>query len=886
MGGGVEDETRTEGGKENCCKSCSNVIVGALERSFASIGRGIARYPIPTIAVSLIVCLLFVIGLKERYDENRGERLWVSSDSDSLKHAAWFGIHYPPEVRVCSVIAETTNNVLTPEHLQNLCTIDETLKAIAVNNSEVQDVNWENTCFSPTNNGICAPTTILQIWKNNCTHVRSLNKAEILTAVNAFAKGNSRVLEKFLGGVKMTGQTITAAKSSKMVYFLKNQLVFVRKEGRKVDARGKAWEEAFEEFFTNNTFSGLSITYSTETSRRSDSSETISGDLQLLIVSIVLAIIYLVIMLGTLSRLNHKVWLAICGVICIALSMGFSYGFCSACQLFVTPVHNILPFLLLGIGIDDVFVIVQNWELYGGGREPNESVPDFIGKVMQHAGVSILVTSITDICAFLIGATTILPALRSFCIFSGMGIIAVFLLTCTFFMAWLALDTRRKKDRRDACCCCIKLKPDWQPMACSEKGFLQTFMTKYANVILSVPGKIFVLLMTAGLFAGGAYGLSQLRQDFDQDNFLPPDAMTLKYKVVDALYFKGDVRPGVYVGKVNYFDERSKLDELHDNLNSSKYVVPSSVDSWYRTFKTWMVINSIAAPNNEAEFYDKLGRFLNSTQGARYKADVKFNVYGEITASRMFFTHIKLDGSKEMVAAMDDVQEIAKNAKFPKFGVDNLDAFCYTRFYASWETNKIIAWELVRNLILAGAVILIITLILLADIAVCLLVLVCIVLSLVNVSGYMHFWNLTIDVVTTIQLIIAIGLTVDYSAHIAHAFMSSRLGSKVDRARDALVRIGPAVFHGGFSTFLAFVALAGSNSYVFLSFFKVLFLVVLFGLFHGLVLLPVILSLVGPQAYGNVVVDKKTSADNPPAVDDRELKRVGSFENEAVATDS
>ena len=47
-----------------------------------------------------------------------------------------------------------------------------------------------------------------------------------------------------------------------------------------------------------------------------------------------------------------------------------------------------------------------------------------------------------------------------------------------------------------------------------------------------------------------------------------------------------------------------------------------------------------------------------------------------------------------------------------------------------------------------------------------------------NTSGYMHFWDLTIDVVTTIQLIIAIGLTVDYSAHIAHAFMSSRKGTR------------------------------------------------------------------------------------------------------------
>ena len=42
----------------------------------------------------------------------------------------------------------------------------------------------------------------------------------------------------------------------------------------------------------------------------------------------------------------------------------------------------------------------------------------------------------------------------------------------------------------------------------------------------------------------------------------------------------------------------------------------------------------------------------------------------------------------------------------------------------------------------------------------------------------MGFWGLTIDTVTTVILVIAIGLTVDYSVHIAHGFMSARAESK------------------------------------------------------------------------------------------------------------
>ena len=67
--------------------------------------------------------------------------------------------------------------------------------------------------------------------------------------------------------------------------------------------------------------------------------------------------------------------------------------------------------------------------------------------------------------------------------------------------------------------------------------------------------------------------------------------------------------------------------------------------------------------------------------------------------------------------------------------------------------------------------------------------------------------------------------------------------------REALADIGPAVFNGGFSAFLAFILLANSKSHVFSTFFKVFFLVIVFGLFNGLLLLPVMLSLVGPAAY-------------------------------------
>ena len=59
-------------------------------------------------------------------------------------------------------------------------------------------------------------------------------------------------------------------------------------------------------------------------------------------------------------------------------------------------------------------------------EEKELSLTRRFGKTMQHAGVAITITSLTDIVAFGIGGTTVLPALKSFCLFASVGIVAIY----------------------------------------------------------------------------------------------------------------------------------------------------------------------------------------------------------------------------------------------------------------------------------------------------------------------------------------------------------------------------------------------------------------------------------------------------------------------------
>ena len=59
----------------------------------------------------------------------------------------------------------------------------------------------------------------------------------------------------------------------------------------------------------------------------------------------------------------------------------------------------------------------------------------------------------------------------------------------------------------------------------------------------------------------------------------------------------------------------------------------------------------------------------------------------------------------------------------------------------------------------------------------------------------------------------------------------------MERTQKALKMIGPAVMNGGTTTFLAVILLCDSTSHGLITFFKVFFLTVLFGIFHAIVFL-------------------------------------------------
>jgi len=242
----------------------------------------------------------------------------------------------------------------------------------------------------------------------------------------------------------------------------------------------------------------------------------------------------------------------------------------------------------------------------------------------------------------------------------------------------------------------------------------------------------------------------------------------------------------------------------------------------------------------------------------------------ELTASRAKYQHYKLANTTIRTTAMQEIKDSMDQITFEQpNNIEDPDRFLkvpvpYAYMYIQWEANRIISDELIRNLSLTFATIAVVSLLLIINLQVCLMVFISVVFSVTNVCGYAHFLGLTIEIVTSICLILSVGLALDYAAHVGVIFSCMKTGTRQEKMQKTLGQIGPAVFNGGFSTFLAFILLAFSDSYVFLTFVKMFGMVVVFGLFHGLIFLPVLLSLIGPA--GSPDEDCESSIESPVVV--------------------
>ena len=130
-------------------------------------------------------------------------------------------------------------------------------------------------------------------------------------------------------------------------------------------------------------------------------------------------------------------------------------------------------------------------------------------------------------------------------------------------------------------------------------------------------------------------------------------------------------------------------------------------------------------------------------------------------------------------------------------------------------------------MILSFVAVLLVILVITSDLVATLVVAICVIMTDLFVAGLIFYWNLSLNPIVMLQIILGIGCSVDYSAHIAYAYLVEEIPEEMKKrvktdsqirkykAEMALSKMGSSVFHGGFSTFVSLSVLAPTKTYIF-----------------------------------------------------------------------
>ncbi|CAL1616254.1 unnamed protein product [Knipowitschia caucasica] len=607
---------------------------------------------------------------------------------------------------------------------------------------------------------------------------------------------------------------------------------------------------------------------------------------------------------------DSKFLVGLGGILVVGCSVLASMGFYSWVGLPSSLVIlQVVPFLVLAVGADNIFIFVLEYQR--DMRRPGEKREEQIGRVLGSVAPSMLLCSLSESVCFFLGALSTMPAVKSFALYAALAVLMDFVLQMTSFVALLSLDARRQDKNRCELLCCVTVSTR-RPNKPNEGILLPFMRKFYAPALMHSVTRVIVMLLFIFMFCASLFLMFNVTVGLDQELAMPQGSYMLTYFEYLYKYFEVGVpvyfvtKKGYNFSTVegingvcssvgcNQFSLTQKIQYATEYPELSYIAIPSN--SWVDDYIDWLNPGSKCCrlyafgpdkgefcPASESAFrcpfkcmktppdgvlrpsVEQFNRFLPDFLGNRpdlqcpkgglgaYDTAVVKDESGEIIATRFMAYHTPLTNSQEFTAALLRARELAHNITMgmrlvPGTSPD-FEVFPYTVTNVFYEQYLTIVPEGLFNISLCLLPTFVVCCLLLGlDLRSGLLNLITIVMIVVDTVGVMTLWGIDYNAVALINLVTAVGISVEFVSHMTRSFALSTKLTHVERAKEATANMGSAVFAGVAMTNLpGILVLAFAKAQLIqMFFFRLNLVITLLGMAHGLVFLPVLLSYFGP----------------------------------------
>uniref|UniRef100_A0A672MRJ0 NPC1 like intracellular cholesterol transporter 1 n=1 Tax=Sinocyclocheilus grahami TaxID=75366 RepID=A0A672MRJ0_SINGR len=898
-----------------CSDKASLATQEFLGSLFQTWGTIMARYPLIVLPVCLVVVLAFAVGIKDIELTTDPVQLWSAPQSRAMREKAFHDANFDPFYRTNQLILtapdrpshyydsllfgeQNFSGIISKDLIIELLELQQKIQAIELWSDELnRTASLKDVCYAPLNPDNpsltdCAVNSLPQYFQNS---MDKLNAKANMTELGVTKEVDWRDHFIYCVNSPLSFKDITALGMSCMADYggpvfpflavggYENEeyttaealiLTFSLNNYARTDVKFKVaeeWEQRFLEIvqeYQKNTNTNFTFAYMAERSLEDEINRTTAEDIPIFMISYAVIFLYIAVALGEYTSwkrilVDSKFLVGLGGILVVGCSVMASMGFYAWIGFPSSLVIlQVVPFLVLAVGADNIFIFVLEYQR--DMRRPGEKREEQIGRVLGNVAPSMLLCSLSESVCFFLGALSTMPAVRSFALYAALAVLMDFILQMTAFVALLSLDAQRQDANRCEIACCVTVKTPHPSKP--NQGILLPLMKKYyAPALLNSVSRVLVVGVPTYFITTKGF------------NFTSEEGINAVCSSVgcDQFSFTQKIRYATEYPEQSYLaiPASSWVDDYIDWLNPGSkccriYTAGPNKDEFCPANESNVPENGVLRPSVE-NFNRFLPDFLSNRPdlqcpkgglGAYDKAVVRDET-GEIIASRFMAYHTPLVNSQEFTAALEKARELAHHITMTMRNVtgtsQDFEVFPYTVTYVYYEQYLTIVNEGLFNIGVCLLPTFVVCCILLGmDLRSGFLNLLTIVMITVDTVGVMTLWGIDFNAVSLINLVTAVGISVEFVSHLTRSFALSIQPTKVERAKEATANMGSAVFAGVAMTNLpGIVVLAFAKAQLIqIFFFRLNLVITLLGMAHGLIFLPVLLSFLGPGVNNAVLL--------------------------------
>ncbi|KAJ8409784.1 hypothetical protein AAFF_G00218430 [Aldrovandia affinis] len=658
LNSGTDDQVEA-----TCCETLGERFESGLRLLFSQWGSFCVRQPLAVVLSSVALVAACSGGLAYMRITTDPVEIWSAPSSQARREKDYFDAHFGPFFRTEQMIITTTldsASVYSPYYpgpdvpfgapldkgvLHQVLDLQE-----AVENLEAaygnETVKLKDICLAPLApyNDNCTILSVLNYfqnsadvldhWKGDAFYTYADYHSHFLYCVSAPASLNDTTLLHdpclgtfggpifpwlVLGGYDGTNYNNATAL---VITFPVNNF---HNDTEKL-AKALAWEKEFINFVKNYSNPNLTISFNAERSIEDEINRESNGDIRTIVISYAIMFIYISLALGHIHSprrllVDSKISLGIAGIIIVLSSVACSLGIFSYAGIPLTLiVIEVIPFLVLAVGVDNIFIIVQTYQR--DERMPQEELDQQIGRILGDVAPSMLLSSFSETVAFFLGALSSMPAVRTFSLFAGLAIFIDFLLQISCFVSLLGLDIKRQEANRLDIVCCVTLPEGKEER--SEGCLFRFFKKDYAPFVLKEWVRPIVVAVFVAMLSFSIAVTNKVEIGLDQKLSMPDDSYVLQYFMNLSTYLH--TGPPVYFVVEDGHDYRSLegqnsvcggvgcnndslVQQVYTASQISNYTrIGYTPSSWLDDYFDWVKPQSTCC-----RYYNSTGAFCNAS---------------------------------------------------------------------------------------------------------------------------------------------------------------------------------------------------------------------------------------------------------------------------------